>query len=255
VKHPNRFNDGASQQGFLLKGVEAFHVFMKHVRLCVYLVALGMIMGIDAAALAVYVPLVKDGIVTLAATVTAGVAIYGLRIWKRDLVGKEVYEAMKELVYQSHSISKAAARCLYPLMASEASVFTDEERLHTTELERLFLNESRAYRVRLETYAASFRDFSDSLMRARVLLGSKVSNAYQFYEVSLRQPMSLINEYLTVIDDRASTPHPQAPEIIRLRSRFIVAGTTKNEIVDSIFEAREKAEEFSLPYLHRKSIR
>jgi hypothetical protein len=211
-------------------------------------------MGLDAASIAIYVSVVKDGVVTLAAAVTASIAIYGLRVWKRDLVGKEVYEVMKELVYQSHSISKAAGICMYPLGASEARVFTDEERIHTTANERVFLSESDAYRARLEVYIKSFQDFRDSLLRARVLLGAKVSKAFRSYEAALMSPMALINDYLAVIDDRINAPHPQSEEVIRLRSLF-ASFDGENEILNSIYEAREVAEKFSLPYLHRKSIR
>jgi len=211
-------------------------------------------MAFDAAALAVYVSVVKDGVIALAAVVTAGIALYGLRVWKRDLVGKEVYEVMKELVYQSHSVSKAARSSIYPLAASEARVFTDQERIHTTEIERIFLSESDAYLARLETYVKSFQDFRDALLRARVLLGSKVLNAYNPYEKTLIKPVQLINEYLAVINNRTDTPHPEAEEVIRLRSLF-ASFDGENEIIDSIHEAREAAEKFSLPYLHRKTIR
>jgi len=213
-------------------------------------------MGFDASTLVLYMPVLKDGVIALAAAITAGMAIYGLRVWKRDLVGKEVYEVVKELVYQSHSISRAAARCLYPLAASEARVFSDEERFHTTEYERLFLSESGAYRARLDIYVSSLREFSDALLRARVLLGSKVLGAYNPYEKALAKPIVLINEYLTVIEDRTNTPHPQSEDVMRLRSLFASFDPQKhNEILFSVYEAREKAEKFSLPYLHRKSIR
>ncbi len=210
-------------------------------------------MTFDAAALAAYVSIVKDGVITVAALVTAAIALYGLRVWKRDLVGKEVYEVMKELVYQSHSVAKAARSSIYPLAASEARVFTDQERTHTTEIERIFLSESDAYLARLETYVKSFQNFRDALLRARVLLGSKVLNAYNPYEKVLVKPVQLINEYLAVINDRINTPHPESDEVIRLRSLF-ASFEGENEIINSIHEAREVAERFSLPYLHRKSI-
>ena len=40
-----------------------------------------------------WVSLIKDGLLAIAALVTIGVGIYGARVWKMELIGKEVYAA------------------------------------------------------------------------------------------------------------------------------------------------------------------
>lgn len=49
-----------------------------------------------------WMPLIKDALLGIAALVTTVIAIYGARMWKRELAGKEIYAATKNLVKESH---------------------------------------------------------------------------------------------------------------------------------------------------------
>lgn len=213
-------------------------------------------MEINLVSLAVLAPVVKDGVIAAAAIVTACIAIYGVRVWKRDLVGKELYEVTKYLVYQSHIASRASNRLLLPISASEGKIFTADEVKHTTAGERWRLSESHAYRTRLVTYSKSLEDFSEALLKARVVMGSKVYKAFIPFQQSLGLPINEVDKYLSQLQDPFSYLLPDSIETANLQ-RFIYkeSGDEGDKMIRVIADAREGAEKFLLPYLHRKSIR
>ena len=43
-----------------------------------------------------WITLIKDGLLGVAALVTTVIAIYGVRMWRHELAGKEIYNATKE---------------------------------------------------------------------------------------------------------------------------------------------------------------
>jgi hypothetical protein len=213
-------------------------------------------MEVNLGSLAVLAPIVKDAVIAVAAMVTAGVAVYGVRVWKRDLVGKELYEVTKSLVYQSHTATRACSKLLFPMSASEARVFTSEEVEHTTVGERWRLSESHAYRARLIAYSECLEKFSDSLLKARVVMGAKVYSAFLPFQRALRQPIDTINFYLSQLQDPSSCLLPDSEDTALLQG-FIYkeAGDGGSKMMEAIADAREESEKFLLPYLHRKSIR
>lgn len=53
-----------------------------------------------------WVSLIKDDLLGIAAIVMMFVAVYGLRTWKRELVGKEIYAAARVLVKKATWLAK-----------------------------------------------------------------------------------------------------------------------------------------------------
>ena len=82
-----------------------------------------------------WIMLIKDGLLGVAALVTTIIAIYGARMWKRELAGKEIYSATKALVKESHLLSKAVIKARMPIQDYERKMFTEEEVKHTTKNE------------------------------------------------------------------------------------------------------------------------
>lgn len=212
-------------------------------------------MEFDISQLATLAPIVKDAVIAVAAMVTSGIAVYGVRVWKRDLVGKELYEVTKTLVYQSHSVAQACTKLLLPILASENRVFTAAEVEHTTVGERWRLSETHVYRTRLRAYTESLEEFSDALLKARVVMGSRVYGAFLPFQNALRQPVDEINNYLSYLQDPSSYLLHDSEEAAALQS-FVYrsADDGGSKIVMMVADAREDAEKFLLPYLHRNSI-
>jgi hypothetical protein len=96
-----------------------------------------------------WIALLKDVLLGLASIVTSFVGVYGVRAWKRDLVGKAVYEAARNLVKESYLVCTAAHTLREPLWAYEKRQFTDEGIEHTTKNERWRLSEAEGYKAKI----------------------------------------------------------------------------------------------------------
>lgn len=211
-------------------------------------------MEINPALIATYVSIGRDVVVTVAAVVTAIIAIYGLRVWKRDLVGKESYEAAKALVYQSHAASRAIDKMRYPIREHERMVFTKDEIEHTTEGERWRTSEAAAYRNRIKEYSDGYLGFFDALLNFRVIAGSQVYFAFLPFQKALEKPLDEVNNYLALLDEHSIPITADSEEVALLRGFIHSFDKELDEHSLSVGEAREQGELFLLPYLHRKSI-
>lgn len=211
-------------------------------------------MEINPVLLGTYISIAKDVFVTAAAIVTAFVAIYSLRVWKRDLVGKESYEVAKALVYQSHAVARASGIVRFPIRDHERLVFTKEQVENTTEGERWRISEAAAYRKRLEEYWEEVVKFSEALLSFRVIAGSQVFFEFLPFQKALEKPMDAINSYIGLLEDHSIQVTANSDSAVALREKIFSCddhlGSNDSEIAD----AREKGESFLLPYLHRKSI-
>jgi hypothetical protein len=209
----------------------------------------------DPEVMKTYIPLIADLVSALASIITACIAVYGVRIWKQELVGRETYEAVKSLVHQSHVAFRASSRLRFPTWDHERTTFTQEVIEHTTQNERWALSEAAIYRKRIEDYSSTLDRFSESLLQARVLIGSKVYESYLPFQKILREPVELISQYICRIEDRTTIATPELDEIKSLQKAFYISNSLDDELTQRIADARENGEKFLLPYLHRKSIR
>ncbi|WP_455911413.1 hypothetical protein [Pseudomonas putida] len=211
-------------------------------------------MEINPVLVGAYVSIARDIVVTVAAVITASIAIYGLRVWKRDLVGKESYEAAKALVYHSHAVTRAIHKLRAPIMDHERMVFSKEHIEHTTEGERWRLSEAAAYRVRLKEYYDSYLSFNEALLNLRVIAGSQVFRAFAPFKETLQNVLDRLYLYLTLLDDFSVSITPQSDDV-RLLSKFMLSyDGGVDGLGQAVADTREQGETFLLPYLHRKSI-
>lgn len=211
-------------------------------------------MEINPTLLSTYVSIARDLVVTVAAVITACIAIYGLRVWKRDLVGKESYEAAKALVYQSHAVSRASDKMRFPIREHERVVFTKEEIENTTEGERWRISEAAAFRNRINEYSESFAEFYKALLSFRVISGSKVYYAFLPFHRALEKPLDQVNLYIALLDDLSFPISVDSIEAASLRGFIYSFGEDMDDYSLAVAEGREKGELFLLPHLHRKSI-
>ena len=201
-----------------------------------------------------YVSIARDVVVTVAAVITASIAIYGLRVWKRDLVGKESYEAAKALVYHSHALARASSKMRYPIRTHERTVFSKEAIENTTVGERWRMSEADAFRNRLKEYSDVYLGFYEALMNFRVIAGSQVYRAFQPFQKALENPLDKLYVYLRLLDDQTVAIVADSPDVKLLSGVIQKFDGEVDQFVISIADAREQGELFLLPYLHRKSI-
>ncbi|KTC41853.1 hypothetical protein AO260_29435 [Pseudomonas sp. ABAC21] len=211
-------------------------------------------MEINLVSLGGYITIAKDLIVAVVAVVTGAVALNGLRVWKRDLVGKESYEAAKALLYQSHAAARASDKMRYPIREHERTVFSKEQIDNMTEGERWRISEANAYRNRIKEYSEGYAGFYEALLNFRVIAGSRVFFAFLPFQRALERPLDAVNFYLAYLDDFSVAITVESPDTLLLREFIYKFDEDLDHHSLSIGEAREKGELFLLPYLHRKSI-
>ncbi len=202
-----------------------------------------------------WVLIIKDCLLGLAALVTIMVAIYGVRAWKRDLVGKGAYTAAKELVKESHLIEKSARMLWLPVYPYEQKLFTEEEIKNTTENERWRLSEAEAYRNRIGVFAKEIERYESVKLELRVLVGSKIYEGFQHFGSLLTEAINRVNDYLNVIQDHSRTVLIDSNEVIAAQDALYPSQNNDDELSQRLTDARETGEVSLLSYLHRKSIR
>lgn len=201
-----------------------------------------------------WVSLIKDGLLGLAALVTMILAIYGVRTWKRDLIGKEVYSAAKNLVKESHLVAKAARKLRQPICSYERRSFTEEEIKNTTENERWRLSEADAYKNRIDVFAKQIERYESAKLELRVLVGSKTYEGFLPFGSLLTEAIIRVNDYLDVIHDYSLTVFPDSKEVIEAQDALCPSQNMDDDLSQKIADAREAGEVSLLSYLHRKSI-
>lgn len=211
-------------------------------------------MSLPDQALMEWISLIKDALLGIAAIVTMFVAIYGLRAWKRDLVGKEVYAAARVLVKESHLACKAAHKLRQPLWSYEKRQFTEDEIKHTTENERWRISEAEGYKEKVGKFSEELKRYESAKLELRVLVGSKVYEGFLPFGKHLTETIDLVNDYLELLQDYTQTYLPSSAEIIEAQKELYPSDNLDDELSHNLADSREKGEESLLSHLHRKSI-
>ncbi|MBB3169008.1 hypothetical protein [Simiduia aestuariiviva] len=201
-----------------------------------------------------WIALLKDALLGLAAIVTIFVGVYGVRAWKRDLVGKEVYAAARKLVKESHLVCRAARTLRQPLWAYDKRQFTDEEIEHTTESERWRLSEAEGYKAKIEKFAEELKRYESAKLDLRVLVGSKIYEGFLPFGRSLAESIERVNAYLDLLQDFSNTYFPDSPQIIEAQRQLYPSDNLDDDLSQNLADSREEGEVLLLSHLHRKSI-
>ncbi len=198
-----------------------------------------------------WVKLFSDGLLGVAALVTAGTAIYGVRMWKHELAGREIYGAAKTLVKESHLLLRAVGRARRPIQDFERRTFSNKVIQHTTESERWRLSESEGFRKRIDDIAEVDARFRSALLEARVLVGSKAFLWFLPFNELVGDAIQRINNYLDVLQDHP----PDSPEVKEAQEALYASDNSDDDLSQKIGDAREDGEKALLASLNRKSIR
>lgn len=211
-------------------------------------------MSLPSQALMEWISLIKDVLLGIATIVTMFVAIYGLRAWKRDLVGKEVYAAARVLLKESHLVCQAVRKLRQPLWSYEKRLFTEEEIKHTTENERWRISELEGYKERFGTFSEELKRYESAKLELRILIGSKVYEGFLPFGQHLTESIDRVNDYLDLLQDYSKTYLPGSSEIIEAQKELYPSDNLDDKLSQNIADSRKKGEVSLLFHLHRKSI-
>jgi hypothetical protein len=201
-----------------------------------------------------WIALIKDSLLGAAALVSIVIAIYGVRMWKRELAGKEIYTATKALVKESHLLYKASLQARRPIEINERQTFSDHNLKNTTTGERWRLSEVEAYKERIREFSVAISRYQAALLEVRVLTGSKVYLGFLPFGRLITEVIYGINNYLAVLDE-SSNALPDDPNIQDAQRALYPSDNLDDDLTQRIGDAREDGEKGLLVFLHRKSIR
>lgn len=202
-----------------------------------------------------WVTLIKDALLGLAALVTIIIAIYGTRVWKRELAGKEIYTAAKNLVKESHILLRATSKARQPICDEERMIFSEEQEKHITKNEKWFITEEKAYLKRIDDLSLAIDSYKIALLEMRVLLGSNVYLNFLPFGREVTDVIRRISNYLILIKNNSSYLFPDSPEVLEAQQEFYQSENSDDDLSQKIADTREEGEKYLLSFLHRKSIR
>lgn len=201
------------------------------------------------------IALIKDFLTAIAALLTIFIGIYGIRLWRRELVGKEIYAAAKDLVKESHLVFKAARELREPIHPYEVEPFTESVINNTTEWERWRISETNGYRKRTENFNKILERYEHSKLNLRVLVGSKIYLGFLPFDKLIGETIERVNRYIEVLNDYKKAITSNSPDVISAQIKLYPSGRFDDELHQKTGDAREEGEKSLLAYLHRKSIR
>ena len=197
-----------------------------------------------------WISLGKDVSVGVAALVTMFLAIYGVRTWKRDLVGKEVYSAARLLVKESHLAAKAARKLRSPILDEEKKEFSETEIKSLTASERWRISEATAYENRKKEFGQRIDQYESAKLDLRVLAGSKIYEGFLQFGADLTECIHHVNNYIDILQDQFE----DSPEIVEAQKSLYPSDNLDDELSQRLANSRESGEGALLKFLHRSSI-
>lgn len=197
----------------------------------------------------------KDIVIILGTVTTMSLGLYGLKVWKRDLVGKETYAVIRDLIKQLRKVSKVAGRTRSKVHLYEHVRMAPDEAIHFTANEQWLLAEAAVYHARLDELGASLASLDDSMLEARILLGSSIHATTLVFKATVREAIGLVNDYLDLLHDQRLALAEDSAAIRSAQQAMYPWDDLGDPLSLKIVDARESAETTLLRYLHRRDIR
>lgn len=203
----------------------------------------------------IWLSVVKDAVVAVAATVTALVAAAGFRAWKVELVGREKFHAAKELVACSHQLWRVCSALRREVAPHEERHFYAKEIEVTTARERWMLSEWEVYSKRIQAVGDEYNQYRAALLSARVVLGSWVYEAFLPFDKKVTESLNKVNEYLSLIRDEGTPAFRDSAVVKDLKKDVALPLAIEDQLSEQLADAREEGEKKLLGVLYRSTIR
>jgi hypothetical protein len=209
----------------------------------------------DIKEVGIIVGLVKDIVITLGGITTVALGIYGLKIWKRDLVGKEAYSVISKVIKDLHKVSNSCRKFREFVLPHERRSLSEEELQHLTKNEQWRILELEVFNNRVDKLASAMDELDESTLSARVLLGSSVFATTLEFRGVVADCINSGNEYLDLLRDQQLGLGEDSPQILIAQQATFVGKELDDTLSIKLIEARESAEAALIRYLHRNTIR
>jgi hypothetical protein len=201
-----------------------------------------------------WVTLIKDILLGTGALTTICLSVYGVRVWKRDLVGKESYASVRELIKHLHMVSRVAHKMRGPAYEHEKRSLSEDEQKFFTQGEQWRMLEAEVYRKRIDDLDKEIQEFDAAQLEVRVLLGSHTQKDLLPFRQKIRECIERVNDYLDLLQDQTRGFTEDSPAIQIAQEAMYPAQDLDDPLSLKVANTREAAEISLLKYIHRKRI-
>jgi len=201
-----------------------------------------------------WLPIIKDTVLIVTATIAGYVGLKGLDTWRRQLIGNTEYELAKQLLKSVYELRGAITTVRHPFMQYSQEPDMAEEKLkELSQREKEWYAMAQAYQKRWEPVLKAKSELDTLLLEAEVVWGKDIVE-----KISLLN--SLIGELLWAIEDHLEAMNPNnhhktysdSDEIKKRRSIMYARGSEdKDEYKKKFNEAINTVEEELKPHIEQ----
>ncbi|MCO7225839.1 hypothetical protein [Pleionea sp. CnH1-48] len=197
------------------------------------------------------VTMIKDVSLSIAALTLAGVAIVGLKSWRKENNGKAEFEAAKSLIKAVYSLREELNYCRAPFVTVEElpSEFASHRNPSAKEEAEAWMH---VFKQRWIPVYEAIKEFDACTLEAEALWGENISELTQ----ALRKCVTEVNIAMdTFISDKASggkdfTTDPELGKEITMK--VMNQNAKQNVMTKRIYRCIENLEDYLQPFLNRR---
>lgn len=198
-----------------------------------------------------WIPVIKDGVLAIAAIIGSVVAILGLNTWRRQLYGQSEYDLAKRILKSVYLFREVISNARHPFMQYSATPDLPKEKLkELSKEEKEWYAKAQAFEKIWEPVAKARAELDTNVLESEVFWGNQVKDKV----TSLRE---LHAELLVAIEEHLEKTNPKEPdETCRgedlKHNRAIIFGKTdrtKDPFLDKLLTAIEGIEGILKPFI------
>lgn len=197
------------------------------------------------------ITLIKDILLGLAAITTASVAVYGVRNWSRELMGKAEFETARNLMRATYRLRDELAACRSPFVRGHEYPYGYLTKMGEPTPEEHERAWTQVLHKRWEPVLCAIPDFDTFTLEAEALWGGE----FRIKTDKLRECMAELHSSMeTLIVDYRSGGEVFKTDVemgIRTRATVFSTGPGENELSNKIADSIAGIEAEVLPHLKR----
>jgi hypothetical protein len=197
-------------------------------------------------------PIIKDIIISIAATVGAVVAVMGLKTWRKELRGKTEYDLARNLLRTTYKVRDAIQIVRNPFMSAGEYTPKQEQQDIKTSDDKSDGGLAYAYQKRWEYVSKGLVELDVYTLEAEAIWGSPILEKVK----ALRHCVSVLHTHLNSYlrrrherkySERSADKYDEKVESII----YSISDPEKDEYYDDVLDAVKGIESIVRPHLER----
>ena len=196
-----------------------------------------------------WLPVIKDIVITIAAIITMGLAIYGVVKWRIEHKGKTGIDVARELLASVYSVRNNFEIVRSPFLS--ASEFpegynpleiTDKEKADATWY---------VYKNRLAPLSQAMTELDVALIQGEVLWGEEAKKEGRMLNRSFNMLVHSIKEYIYLEEQGIENPRDET--VLNYRKDIAASRDSEDELSKQIKDSINYFEKLLTPYVRQKN--